>query len=264
MRLAELPVGTGILFDVSIQKQELEFPSEVVEVHDNFILTKPVMSKGKVVGLGGEGVSVSLTYSRNDKAPIVWKGVGCSVVKTKGRVLYKVIASGAGFEVNRREAFRLFVGLEGIARVGTNRRAMDVILKDLSDTGFAFVVDHEIEDATGLSVRLVFKDFDRNYDLTGFIVRLVKVEEEKYVYGCRMTMRNQLINHYISMKQRQMLANHSGANIRNRDNYGLLNALKEKEEPVVNESDLDTKYISDVDKSERRKIFDGRNPGKII
>lgn len=43
-----------------------------------------------------------------------------------------------------------------------------------------------------------------------------------------MTMRNQLINHYISMKQRQMLANHSGANIRNRDNYGLLNALKEK------------------------------------
>ena len=118
MRLAELPVGTSILFDVSIQKQELEFPSEVVEVHDNFILTKPVMSKGKVVGLGGEGVSVSLTYSRNDKAPIVWKGVGCSVVKTKGRVLYKVIASGAGFEVNRREAFRLFVGLEGIARVG--------------------------------------------------------------------------------------------------------------------------------------------------
>ena len=205
-----------------------------------------------------------MTYSRNDKAPIVWKGVGCSVVKTKGRVLYKVIASGAGFEVNRREAFRLFVGLEGIARVGTNRRAMDVILKDLSDTGFAFVVDHEIEDATGLSVRLVFKDFDRNYDLTGFIVRLVKVEEEKYVYGCRMTMRNQLINHYISMKQRQMLANHSGANIRNRDNYGLLNALKEKEEPVVNESDLDRKYISDVDKSERRKIFDGRNPGKII
>ena len=66
------------------------------------------------------------------------------------------------------------------------------------------------------------------------------------------------------MKQRQMLANHSGANIRNRDNYGLLNALKEKEEPEVNESDLDRKYISDVDKSERRKIFDGRNPGKII
>ena len=59
MRLAELPVGTGILFDVSIQKQELEFPSEVVEVHDNFILTKPVMSKGKVVGLGGEGVSIA-------------------------------------------------------------------------------------------------------------------------------------------------------------------------------------------------------------
>ena len=47
MRLAELPVGTGMLFDVSIQKQELEFPSEVVEVHDNFILTKPVIIQSR-------------------------------------------------------------------------------------------------------------------------------------------------------------------------------------------------------------------------
>ena len=35
-------------------------------------------------------------------------------------------------------------------------------------------------------------------------------------------------------------------------------------DPLVNESDLDRKYISVVDKSARRIIFDGRNPGKII
>ena len=36
MWLTEMPVGAKIIFNVSIQKQELEFPSEVVEVHDNF------------------------------------------------------------------------------------------------------------------------------------------------------------------------------------------------------------------------------------
>lgn len=262
MRLVELPVGTSILFDVSIHKQNLEFPSEVIEVHDNFILTKPVMSKGKVVGLSGEGVSLSVVYTRNDKPPMVWKGVACSVVKIKGRILYKIIASGVGFEMNRREAFRLFVGLEGIARVGTNRRAMNVILKDLSDNGFAFVVDHEIEEATGSAVRLVFKDFDRNYDLTGFIVRLVKVEDDKYVYGCRMSIRNQLISHYINMKQRQMLAGNKNS-MKYRDNWGLLNALKE-EEPKETESEveLDRKYLGDVERQERRKIFDGKSYGR--
>lgn len=263
MQLAELPVGANILFNVSIHKHDLEFPSEVIEVHDNFILTKPVMSKGKVVGLGGEGVSVGLAYLKNEKKPpVVWKGIGCSVVKVKGRVLYKVVASGAGFEMNRREAFRLFVGIDGIARVGTNRRAMNVILKDISATGFAFVVEHEIENADNAAVRLVFKDFDRSYDLTGFIVRTVKAEEDKYVYGCRMNMKNQLISHYINMKQRQMLsANKNNANYRER-----LRTLSVTQEDAYEgekfDSELDRKHIGEVEKEERRKIFQEKYSGK--
>lgn len=262
MRLAELPVGANILFDVSIHKHDLEFPSEVIEVHDNFILTKPVMSKGKVVGLGGEDVSVGMAYLRNEKSPVVWKGIGCSVVRVKGRVLYKVIASGAGFEMNRREAFRLFVGIDGIAQVGTNRRALNVILKDISDTGFAFVVDHEIDNADNAPVRLVFKDFDRSYNLMGFIVRTVKVDEDKYVYGCRMSMKNQLISHYINMKQRQMLSmNKNNANYRER--LGLLNAMKEETyEGERFDSELDRKHIEEVEKDERRKIFQQKYSGK--
>ena len=262
MWLTEMPVGAKIIFNVSIQKQELEFPSEVVEVHDNFILTKPVMSKGKVVGLGGEGVSVSITYTRNEKSPMFWKGVGCSAVKVKGRILYKVIASGAGFEMNRRETFRLFLGLEGIAQVGENRRAMNVILKDISETGFAFVVENEILNADGAPVRLVFKDFERSYNLLGYVVRIEKVDEDKYVYGCNMRMKNQLIGHYINVKQRQMLSNKTH-NARYREKLKAISELQEKPQYDGEQfdSELDRRNIGDVDREDRRKIFQSKHQG---
>lgn len=260
MQLSKLPVGANIMFNVTIQKQGLEFPSEVVEVHDNFILTKPVMSKGKVVGLGGENVSVGLTYLRNEKSPMVWKGVACSIVKVKGRILYRVVASGEGFEMNRRGNFRLFIGLEGIAQVGQNRRALNVILKDISETGFAFVVENEIQNAEKAPVRLVFKDFDRSYNLMGYIVRIEKVQEDKIVYGCHMNMRNQLISHYINIKQRQMLSMNNNNNARYREKLRAFSDLQEPEyDEEKFESELDSKDIGDIEKDERRKIFQTKN-----
>jgi hypothetical protein len=252
----ELPVGANFLFDVSVHKQELEFPSEVVEVHDSYILTKPVMSKGKVVGLSGEGIHVGMSYLRQSKPPIVWKGLGCTVVKSKGRILYKVVASSVGFEVNRREAFRLFLGLEAVARVGSNRRAMDVILKDVSTSGFAFVVEHDIENVENMPVRLVFKDMERNYDLTGYIIRKIKADEGKYIYGCRLNAKNQLLGHYINLKQRQLLSVNKKSTP-SRDRSGFAAAFRTaEEEPVAGfESDADKKDLEEVDKEERRDIF---------
>ena len=262
MQLAELPVGANIMFNVTVQKQGLEFPSEVIEVHDNFILTKPVMSKGKVVGLGGENVSVGLTYLRNEKSPMVWKGISCSIVKVRGRILYRVVASGAGFEMNRRETFRLFVGLPAVAQIGRNRRALNVILKDISETGFAFVVENEIQDAEKAPVRLVFKDFDRSYNLMGYIVRIEMVQEDKIVYGCHMSMKNQLISHYINPKQRQMLSMNNNSNARYREKLKAFSNLKEPEyEGEKFDSDLDRKNIGDVERGERRKIFQTKNSG---
>jgi hypothetical protein len=252
----ELPVGANFLFDVSLKKQELEFPSEVVEIHDDYILTKPIMSKGKVVGLSGEDISVGMSYLRQNRPPMVWKGVACSVVRYKGRVLYKVVASSVGFESNRREAFRLFLGLEAITRVGSNRRAMNVILKDVSTSGFAFVSENDIEDVENMPVRLVFKDMDRNYDLTGYIVRKIKADEGKFVYGCHLNAKNQLLGHYINLKQRQMLSG-SRKNTSLKDRSSFVEAFREEEQTIPQgfESDVDRKNLGEVDKEERRDIF---------
>lgn len=41
-----------------------------------------------------------------------------------------------------------------------------------------------------MPVRLVFNDMEYNISLMGIIVRKVKIDEQKYLYGCRLSVTN--------------------------------------------------------------------------
>jgi hypothetical protein len=133
---------------------------------------------------------------------------------------------------------------------------MNVILKDVSMTGFAFVVEHDIDNVENMPVRLVFNDMERNYDLTGYIVHKIKAAEGKYVYGCRLSVKNQLLGHYINLKQRQLLSLNKKSTP-SRDRSGFAEAFREEEREMATAfvSDVDRKDLGEVDKEERRDIF---------
>lgn len=60
----------------------------------------------------------------------------CTMITYNQKLHYKVTAFAEGFENNRREAFRLYVGCGGIAQLGLNKSAAKVLVKDVSETGF--------------------------------------------------------------------------------------------------------------------------------
>ena len=107
--------------------------------------------------------------------------------------------------MNRRESFRLFLGLGAVVQIGSNKKAVNVILKDISENGFSFVEIEDI-DAENLPVRLVFNDMKTGISLIGNIVRKVTVGEKKIIYGCTLTSCNIDVARYINEKQRQFLA----------------------------------------------------------
>ena len=148
---------------------------------------------------------VNLIYLREENNPIVWKGVGITTVQNNGKNVYKIVASGEGFEMNRRESFRFFLGLGAVVQIGSNKKAVNVILKDISENGFSFVEIEDI-DAENLPVRLVFNDMKTGISLIGNIVRKVTVGEKKIIYGCTLTSCNIDVARYINEKQRQFLA----------------------------------------------------------
>ena len=281
MLLQEMPADNKIIIELSIKGQKFEFPSKVVSQGNNSIFIEPIRINGKVLTFNSsESVAVNIVMIRENKSPMVWKGVGVACVHEKSGSFYKITASGEGFEINRRGAFRLFVGISGVAQLGINRKAVDVIVKDVSENGFSFVSSEDMENVINMPVRLVFNDFNKNYSLMGIIVRKVIINETKVLYGCQLSVNNSQLEQYINQKQRQMLS-------MNRDNPAFKNkemlekALKEpertdnKEQPeeddknyksksIKNDGTYKDRAINRVGKTERRDIFREAVSGKKV
>ena len=281
MLLQEMPVDNKIIIELSIKGQKFEFPSKVVSQGNNSIFIEPIRINGKVLTFNAsESIAINIVMIRENKSPMVWKGVGVACVHEKSGNFYKITASGEGFEINRRGAFRLFVGISGVAQLGINRKAVDVIVKDVSENGFSFVSSEDMENVINMPVRLVFNDFNKNYSLMGIIVRKVIINETKVLYGCQLSVNNSQLEQYINQKQRQMLS-------MNRDNSAFKNkemlekALKEperidnKEQPeeddknyksksIKNDGTYKDRAINRVGKTERRDIFRDAMSGKKV
>ena len=281
MLLQEMPADNKIIIELSIKGQKFEFPSKVVSQGNNSIFIEPIRINGKVLTFNSsESVAINIVMIRENKSPMVWKGVGVAGVHEKSGSFYKITASGEGFEINRRGAFRLFVGISGVAQLGINRKAVDVIVKDVSENGFSFVSSEDMENVINMPVRLVFNDFNKNYSLMGIIVRKVIINETKVLYGCQLSVNNSQLEQYINQKQRQMLS-------MNRDNSAFKNkemlekALKEpertdnKEQPeeddknyksksIKNDGTYKDRAINRVGKTERRDIFREAVSGKKV
>lgn len=281
MLLQEMPADNKIIIELSIKGQKFEFPSKVVSQGNNSIFIEPIRINGKVLTFNSsESVAVNIVMIRENKSPMVWKGVGVACVHEKSGSFYKITASGEGFEINRRGAFRLFVVISGVAQLGINRKAVDVIVKDVSENGFSFVSSEDMENVINMPVRLVFNDFNKNYSLMGIIVRKVIINETKVLYGCQLSVNNSQLEQYINQKQRQMLS-------MNRDNSAFKNkemlekALKEpertdnKEQPeeddknyksksIKNDGTYKDRAINRVGKTERRDIFREAVSGKKV
>ena len=174
MIIKEVPAEGNLTIEVSLKERKLEFHSQCVESGVNYIYAQPIRIDGKILSFNSEGhLMVNLIYLREEKNPIVWKGVGITTVQNNGKNVYKIVASGEGFEMNRRESFRLFLGLGAVVQIGSNKKAVNVILKDISENGFSFVEIEDI-DAENLPVRLVFNDMKTGISLIGNIVRKVR------------------------------------------------------------------------------------------
>lgn len=206
MKLTELKPDTEIVFEITLGTEVHEFASQVTEVKNDFIIAEPVRIEGKVLGLSSASVPVSLVYKREEKAPIVWKQVAVSVVTYKKNTFYKVQQTMEGRELNRRGSYRLYVGVSGVAQLGNNRKAVEVTVKDISEGGFAFVCNEDLEDIDRGTVHLVFKDGDRNISINGIIVRKIAVDTGRFLYGCLINLKTPLIAHYINLKQRERMA----------------------------------------------------------
>lgn len=288
MKIWEIEPESNIILKITINGQYIDLPTIARKQDSDGIICDAIRLNGKVVSISSPNISVELMYIRKNKSPVVWKGVACDNITLESKIFYKIRSKDEGAEKNRREAFRLFLGCQGVAQVGTNKKAINVTVKDVSETGFSFITNQDMESVEGTPVRLVFYDMENQFSLMGLVVRKVSIDEESYIYGCKLSVHNSKLSHYIVDRQRNDIYKSKedaggvikGAGIlksaeqqqqpqekkKSKDASGidpeLYNELKKHYKTKGSSTSIHERAIDSVEKDERREVFKKSSVGK--
>lgn len=211
MKIFELEEKTEVNLIILFGEKTLNFKSTYVGAKGKEALVSAVRVDGKVLNLEGDDIKVSLMVERENDKPIIWTDCDVKMIVVKGNVLLKISSKSDAKSVNRRDGFRLFIGGNAKGRIGRNKEVLQMVLKDVSYSGFAVIIDSKTEYEKDMPIRVVYKDEELKVvlDLIGKIVR-VEARSDRRLLGCKLDLPNPVLGKYIGDKQQKILASRNG------------------------------------------------------
>lgn len=215
MRIEDLTSEQTLSLLVIAGGQQLDFSVDFLEAYPrkHMIVTTPVMKNDKIISFTGKGILIHLVVTFLESKPLVFQNVTVHTAKREDDSLcYTITTIAESKELNRRGAYRCYIGVDTYVRIGNGRSTIRATIKDVSVTGFAFAVtegNREYED--GLAVHAVLNDYieetmqSYSFHLIGSIVRHYELENGIIVYGCQMPNRVIGLDKYLNEKERMRL-----------------------------------------------------------
>lgn len=209
MLLQEIDVGSKATILVRIGSQTLAFDTIVQEPSEDGVLTEPIYRNDKLIGFKTKGLIITVQICNlSDEKVYEFNNVEILNVRTKdGEIHHKMICKNPGKQINRRTAVRVWLGIEGVARVGANRTAYNVVVKDISVSGISFILHKDMGIDSGEMAHITFNDVDAKikFSLSAIVVRTAEMEDGRVLYGCRLNQESPAISKYVADKQREKL-----------------------------------------------------------
>lgn len=205
MRIYEIEKNTEVILEVKCKgMNSLEWKCPVVEtsIKGKCILVPPLKSNDKILSFKNADIIAQITCII-DEIPYVFKGCSVQYIKTKTNSYHAIICNENGVKINRRSHFR--VNIDEYCYVNHGKATIDAIIKDISFSGFSFVVSHW-DDVKMDFIQLTYHDSITNNDviLTGRVVRTQNLENDKTLIGCYMIPKES-VNRYINERQRKTM-----------------------------------------------------------
>lgn len=204
MEIREITPSFKMSITISNQQSSMTLNSDIAFVNGDKLYVTPFEHNGVILNFNSNAVLISMIAYQEEKTPFLWKVVHISREIIDG-VHYHVITSEvAGVKINRRENFRVFIGIDGKATILGKEVPFDVMVKDVSESGFAILVDvtSEVKINKNEALMVDFYDaiLDERFTLTGRVVR-AEMTERYVLYGCRLLKDNDMMRRYIANKQ---------------------------------------------------------------
>ncbi len=208
MKIYELEEGTEVTLVIVYDEKNLNLKSTCVGVKGKDLLVAALRVDGKVLNLGIGNVQVSLMVEREKEKPLMWTACDVKMVVVKGNAYIKLSSKHDAQAVNRRGDFRLYIGGAAKGRIGRNKEALQMMLRDVSYSGFAVFLEENAKFELGTPIRVVYKDADlmTMLDLQGKIVR-TEERSGRVLLGCQLDFPSPVLGKYIGEKQQRILAN---------------------------------------------------------
>lgn len=210
MHITEIPVNSPVVITASIGNNSLNFNSKMVDINENNILIEIIRNEeGQPISLASDKINVDLSYFVDpEKPPFVWHNVKANYVRKNNTPYQQIVQTADAKRENRRGAFRLFVGETAFVSMVDKQSALQVILKDISTTGFGFIYQEELE--LNKFCRISCTIDNQKIVLSGNIVRKQVADNGNIIYGCRLEHFSKELEKFINTKQREELRKKMG------------------------------------------------------
>lgn len=226
MFINELDIGTIVTITASDNERIVRLESSVVEVDSSiykklqcaadqlkftsFVPLELVCEEGISVNFISAKVKCDLFAQYREKF-YQWEDVKVFKLKFGDQNYHVAFCNDDAIALNRRTEFRLWLGIDAFVKLNDSNVPHLCVLKDLSNHGAGFVAEAKHNFCVGDSVNLQFhiamkSDGDWSDTLyTGKykVVRITATHNNKVLVGCTAYDESQLINKFLTYKQRE-------------------------------------------------------------
>lgn len=203
MEIYELTDAHKMSITVSNACTDITLSSNIVYAEDNKLYVEPFVYEGAILNFDSTNVTISMIAYEEEKTPYLWQVVSIAKEIIDGKTYHVITSNMSGVKINRRENFRLFLGIDATAKI-IGGPSFNVIIKDISSVGFAVLVNMNspisVHKNDIMQIEFADKAFEEEFVLSGRVVRMDKTDKY-FLYGCRMATTNPAVDKYIANKQ---------------------------------------------------------------
>lgn len=209
MKITEVAPETQVTVEVQQGVAKIQLTSKAIKSVRQGLLVECIRSGDKVINFETDKRVIYHMYIIDSATNKVrgWKDVQITRVSVKGKNYHLIVSKADSKPVNRRDSFRVYIGIKGIAHLGNHRNACEVMVKDLSESGISLITKDEVELNFSTPMRVSFVDtgLKAKFDLSGIIVRKEALQNECFLYGCTLNNKepNSKLSNYLAQKQRE-------------------------------------------------------------
>ena len=203
MTSGELQISHSVELEISMNGKKTTLLTTVEKIVGPTILLTAIQLNDKIVGFPPD-CTVNFLYV-DENHVYCWKHVNVKAIRFEKKIYHSVELFGDAEVLNRRGAFRVFIGETMLltAFTANGQKNYRVLVKDVSESGMAFYSQEEFD--VGRTVRLYLTLNKTNQlQLSCQILRTQSFDDRiDKLYGCKFLEKNERLVKFLMRIQQE-------------------------------------------------------------